>query len=1133
MSNEREEWVRRIEAARELDELALIDDAIAQIGEDWSGPLRFRIGLRKLALRKATGQGATRGNSSASNGSKAGAASRPATRPAPSHAFAAAYGLPIPDGRRLHAYRLTADAFAALQREIERTREIKSLLDGYRAGYFVLWASEWFRRCWQGGARRWEDLTDALQLPPLGQSDQTALREVTQKGLEQWARPIFVDGNKHYLATLAREGGFPAHAVADGAKGWASQALGAIIGSLMGNPASGEEDALVLARAQKSRMPQVFCDDDFAQLCADLALAIVEIRREAEPQASAANLPLTAWLGLHRSNWREALPISTTDAAADALVEMLMQIQAVRGNLVGVERMLMLQPNGIWAEAMRMTLDGAISGGPIDQVDVGFGRLRAFAAGGMARYITGELGLFEPPVDGEKEWHARSARPSRGVLRLPFDLPVQLDLRTGDQILSRIELPGGKPRRGQLLVLSLDEGSAEEPRVLRVVGSGSGRYRAEQVYLRIPSGWTVENEEDGTVELIGDGQDSLQGATTLWSVVGGAKIFDVTGDCYRILCRQPADIAHRLELFGDTVKWAELSGPVDLYLGSPKVSCNGGGDLVWRAIGTRNWRSLIANLPVGHYELGWRRDGEMLDRRRIAVLPSTAKLVRAFDGKTASFSLSGFFPASIKPQVDGPVSPTANGTQWSARSGAPSVRRFKAEIQWRDAPSLEVEVAFPGEASITRWNGKVLPNRTLLTLDDFRDLVARDDGQIELLAELRDPGSRERAEMSWTFREELPLTAIAADVASLLLPAKLDAEVVLDMNNGINTTWHVRKFPLTLNPEGAGFVASAAITDGGVEICGRALANPLEERCFGPYTLLSDANHRPASLPEDLTGDWLIFLRAGKRVLTRPRYQPCKELAEPSGLLGIAMASPHSALDAALDDLLDHTAKSDTLVEPRLDELLRLTTSLRGLPPETFRVFELLSGHPTTLARLAFAANETQRDEIIGLAQALPFAWYLLPKEAWNAARGTLFATVQVQLEALGDKASEYALQTIELTTKALVEHEPLLAAVLCPSRYAEPIGEIAMRFLQRGAIDRVRGPSWGRYRQIDGLALPSRFLDFNSCVLDVLDAPCAAAGAVLGQWSPTPAQVRHIKLAARSFPTWFSEAFAASLAGA
>lgn len=1120
VSDDRDEWASRINAARDLDELALADEAIARIGADWCGKLRIKIAARRFELKKVSG-------------AKVAPAAKPSVSKRAdmsSHAFAADYGLPVPDGRRLHAYRLGRDAFATLQRDLSGLRDFKSLDSGFRAGLFVLWASEWFRRCWQGGMRRWEDLTSELGLPAPGQTDQHVLRDATLKGLQQWGRPVFDIGAKHYLATIAREGGFPAHAVADGAKGWASQVLSAIIGPLMGNPGFREEEALDLARRQKPRMPQVFCDDDFAQLCADLALAIVHIRREAEPEAAAAGLPLTAWLGLHRPDWLEALPISTSDAAADALVELLLKVEPVTGDRVSTERLLSREASGTWAEAIKLILDGDMSGGALGSLDANSGRLRAFAAGQMARHVVGELALFDPPVDGAKDWSVRSARSSRGVHRLPFDVPVQLDLRSGDQIQARIELPGGKPRRGQLLVLAAHDCDVENPTVLHVIGSGSGRYRAEQVFIRVPSDWTVEPTTDGATIALGHGFDSAHREVALWSITGGARITDATGDCYRVLCGQPADVAHRIELMGNLASWAELSGAVDLYIGTPTTSRIDGGELIWRGIGTRSWRHVAGTLPVGHYELGWRRDGEMLDRRRVAVLPSTAKLVREFDGKEASFSLSGFFPAAMTPQSDGPVAPVANGTRWEPRRGASPVRRITANIEWRDAPPLEVGIVYPGEASITRWDGVPLPHRSQLTLADFRDLVCRSDGPMELLAELRDPQSKERAQMSWTFCDELPLSAIAADVASLLLPTSLDAEVVLDMNNAINTNWHVKKFPLQLKPEGAGFIASSAVVGSGVELCGRSLADPLHEMQFGTYSLLSDANHRPACLPDGLAGDWLVFLRQGERVLSRPRYYHNTIKGEPIGKLGAAMARPHSELDEALGDLLNSVVSDGDVA---LSELLDLAVSLRGLPPETLRVFELLAKHPAALTRLAFTASEQQSDAVLGLAQALPFAWYLLPQSAWDGARGAFFGQLINQLSALGEKATEFAMQALELATAKLIELEPLLGPVLMTAPLDEPIGDIAMRFLQRGAIDRVRGPSWGRYRKSGSLKLPARFLDFNACVLDALDAPCAAAAAVRGHWIPEPVHVRHIKLIARSFPTYFSEAFAASLAGA
>jgi hypothetical protein len=594
--------------------------------------------------------------------------------------------------------------------------------------------------------------------------------------MQQWQRPVYADAMMQYLATLAREGGFPAYAVADGAQGWARAMLTGIVRPLMGAPAAGEVEALAWAKGQSSQLPGVFSDAEFIQLCADLALAIVQVRRETEPQARAAGLPLAAWLGLNQPDWRAALPISTGDADADALVETLLQVEAVSSSVVGVDRMLLCEGKGLpWREAVRIGLDGHVSGGAMTSVDRAYGRLRAFAAGPMARHLPGELALFEPPGLGELEWSARSGRQVRGILLLPFACSVQLDLRAGERPVARIELPGGKPRRGQLLVARLEEGTSDAPRALRIVGAGSGSYRAAELFLQVPSDWAVLAGGDGCVTRIGHGEDD----TIVWRIAGDARLTDPFNDCFRVQCGQVADQTPRLAIFGDVPSWAEVTGPVDLFVGPPHVSRNGEGELVLRPIGRRSWLPASSKLPVGHYDLGWRYQGIMLDRRRIAVLPSTAELQTNYLKNGTEYEISNFSPATIAPAADAPVQATKNGEKWVQRPTSGVVYRFDAQIDWPSAPPLSVSIGHPAEACIARWDGRVLPNRAMLTLSDLRDLVAIDRGDMTLLADLRDPLGAGRAEMSWSFLREMPLSAVAGDIESLLLPASLDAEVVL------------------------------------------------------------------------------------------------------------------------------------------------------------------------------------------------------------------------------------------------------------------------------------------------------------------------------------------------------------------
>ena len=1109
-------WSARIAAALTPGELDEIDKALRAMGKA-AGKWRFAVAARRMALKGKTITSAPHTPDPAGG----------SCTTMPSDCFASVYGLPRPDKRRLHAYRLTAINFLKLQEDLSSLGSYRKLDQGYNPGLFVLWASEWFRRSYRGGVRNWESLTNVLGLPKPGQIEQAQLRDITRSGLRQWGRSVYTDSAVQYLATLAREGGFPACAVADGAKGWAKSVLEAIVQRLMGVPSAGEAEALALAKNQATSLPGVFSDQEFVQLCADLAMAIVRVRRDFEPAAHAAGLPLASWLKLNQPDWQEGLPITTGEADADKLIETLMQVEAIKGSIVSVDRFLQREPSsGHWQEAVRLGLDGEIAAANMAFVDTTHGRLRAFAAGAMARYLPGELGLFDPPAMDAKTWSARSSRDARSIRPLPFTCPVQIDLRAGSQLIAQVELPGGKPRRGQLLVCVLEDGTPNAPTALQVIGSGSGSFRQPELFLQAPATWAVIETDGGSVSELGAGA----GTTKIWRVTGGARLVDPTNDTYKVLCGQAKDQSARIDLIGNHPRWATLEGDIDLFVGPPHVSKTGQGDLFVRELKGGYWKPAPPTLPIGHYDLGLRQDGIMVDRRRIAILPANADLKTNFRNNRAEFELTGFFGVTMTPAHDAPVQASPQGDRWVSKPTPSMAHCFTAAIAWPNAPSLTVSLAYPCEASIATWDGQVLPHRHVITVEDLADLVAVDSGTMVLLGYLRDQMKRVRSEMTWSFSREMPLSAIASDIASMLLPASIDAEVVLDMNNGINTNWHVRHFPMALKQEGTGFVASQAIVENDVELWGRSFLEPLTEHCFGPYSLLSDSNHRPISLPDHLRGDWLIYLRRGPRVLTRPRYvKAAPSDAPPSGALATAMAAPFGkAQEQALADFLQLAAGDEPASAAALAELITLVDSLKGLPPVTFNVLTQLPAFPQVLTRMAVCAQPDQRDAVMRLSLALPFAWVAIDKRHWTAAEQA-FGRASIDLfKDLGADAPRFALQRIEMAKKAIIERQPLLAPVVGRCETV-PLADATQAFM-RHAVQQIQPTDGTRYRSRLGNALPAYFLRFDPSCLDTLDAPCAAALAVKGAWVPTPDDFHHLKLIARTFPTWFADAFAVCL---
>lgn len=1102
MEEERALWSARIRETNDRAGLLELDGHLAALeadGASWARLSRLFILSKLVKLKQA---------------SKAGQR----------EAFATAYGVGVPDGRWLYAYRLSDEAFLRLQSDLSRKGNYHALEVGYTPGLFVLWASEWFRRCYSGGGQRWDELAAAIGFRP----DQAHLRSITSRGLELWGHKVIrSEHSREFLSSLARQGGFPTAAVQEGSKGWARTVLCAIVAPLLAEPAAGQERALQLAESQRERLPQLFRDEEFVALCADLALAIVNVRREFDEPAAAAGLPVVAWLKLHHPDWRMRLPLTTDERAADALIEDLMQVEAVATGAVSVERLFVRETPTFWREAVRLTLDGALDGSTMRAIEARDGRLRAFAAGEMARALPGELAMIEPPADGETSWTARATKRARGTKFLPFNAPIELDLRSGERSVARIALAGGKPRRGQIMVAVLDEGSDENPQALRLVGSGSGKYRATTVYVQVPANWRVDATAGETVVPLGTAVADKR----LWRVVGGAFVTDPTGDRYRVRCGQADDAVSRIELIGQSPTWAQVDGDVDLFIGAPIAKTSRPeGALFVREIGERGWQKAPRPLPLGHYELGWRQDGILLDRRRIAVLPASAELKRSGIGRDLRFDAKGFEPASITPSDDAPVSPSASSATWLPRPRPEAVYRFDAVIEWADSHPLTVTIDYPCAASIARWDGRTLTARTRITLADLRDLVAVDRGSMQLVGELRDPQTRQKAEMSWAFNRELPMSSIETDLASLLLPASIDAEVRLGMHDGIEAYWHVSSFAVSLQRVEGGIVATQAIVEHGAQLCGRAIGDPSREVVFGDYSLLTDSNHRPIMLGPEVGGTWLVYLRAGDRVLSRPMLiHGTGQISEPESDLGRAMLRPpQHGLDEAITSVFEDACREDEQGIQTLSALSVLAASLRGLPPATFRVFELLSRRPDVLTRMAMSAEPQQREAVLALSDALPFAWCTVPKACWQDAQAGAFARGHALLASLGAEAVRFAKEMVDSTAAALVEREPFLAAVLMPQLNDQSLSQVAQAFLNR-AVDRVSSAG-SRYRDRLGDRLPEYFLGLPDHCLETLDAPCAAALAVVGEWTPGPEDIRHIKAVARNFPTFFGDAFAVYL---
>jgi hypothetical protein len=412
-----------------------------------------------------------------------------------------------------------------------------------------------------------------------------------------------------------------------------------------------------------------------------------------------------------------------------------------------------------------------------------------------------------------------------------------------------------------------------------------------------------------------------------------------------------------------------------------------------------------------------------------------------------------------------------------------------------------------------------------LSLSGIHRYVARSEGRCELLADLLDRDRRPVAQAvtSWWVDGELPLSTIRDDLAALLRPhADLDAVVKLNFNDGRDNFWFVGEFDHSLERVGRGWTPSRAVVDDEARIVGRALHAPAVERDFGPYGFAEALHHRPFELPT-LHGDWIVYLRAGDRALSRPRFVRGNALTSaPNTPMARAMAiadpdARHAALLALVDEALADPLAGRGTVRATLD----LALSLRGLPPSTFDVLRLLPQRPALAASMLMQAAPDEVEPVMRLGEGLPLAWPLVPADCWRPAEegqaAYLFAAVPDQ--------PMLVAEVVGGRRRLIAEREPAIAGLLHQPVERRALSEAANAFLNR-SDDRIQSAA-NPFRPVRAADLPSWPVDEG--FWRALDAPVAAALAAAGRLALASPEIICVKDIARRHPRWFRDGYQAA----
>lgn len=1032
-----------------------------------------------------------------------------------------ALGLPRPNDTPLYRYKIAPGTFDRIEKKLASGLPFEAQHFAL-APAFVLWAADWFRRSYQGGLQRWADIESALGL----RLAQDVWRDLTDKGFRAWRiEPLITNHGNQRLSNLARHGGFPAAAMANGAS-WPRKFLERVIGELLGSDAQDIGSAVVTCERNGYLLPPIWRSPEMYAICGELALKIVELRAFADKEGPADDRPYSARLDQAYENWRDELPM-TLDGAAAALIDTLLEAKKLSSSgSIRIARVMSGEGED-WRECLEFHLDGRWD--DKDQLLSPEHHSRIFLqpSDGLADRISGRLAYLE-----HEEATRWIARPMRGeaAIEFPFELPVTAEFHArGDRLTRSFVLPGGKPVGAGLRVFER-RGTDDQRPAFALIGQGSGAFRAEPVFIDAPQDWSLRGK-DGNAEI--EAEDfAFAPGRCLYRCAGTIIAQKSNGDRFLVRTGQSADRKDRLSVIADAVSGLQTPNGEQLYRHPLHAQVSDGvsrrvasrGEVRWRIAGDREWFEDLDAAGPGLCEFAWLdgSTGHVRDRLTAFVLPAGFALTQRNNGTFAEIELNGWDGESALG-----TEPPCSKHSWRIRIDPPRRALLTLRLASAFAPAFDLIVPVRSKEWLTTWSGDLLPRDAVLGLADLRDTVARVPSTSTLLGEVRQHAGA-ALEASWRIDGELGLSALRTDIAALMRPLGIDAQVRLDFHNGSNDHWYVTEFGNALEREpNGGLRPKTAIVGEDVKVCGRSLGAPEKELEFGRFDgLQSGLGGQVIHLPR-LQGDWLVYLREGSRVLTRPKFvagDPDHEV--PQHRLGRAMAQPLELARCDLQALVSEIAQDPTTTEANqtIQAVLKLALSLDGLPPQTFEIFGQFERAGALAPLLLYRCEEQHLSTILELFDGLCSSWVILPYGAWDSA---FQAQGHYLVSRLDDP--QWAITRLTERQNEIAARAPQLAPLICRDFSPVTWEEVRSHFTghtSEGISTDAAG--FNPFRPAFRDLLPQE--NFLESLMRVLDAPFAAALATMGRITLDKIQILTVKDVERRHPAYFSKAYGYAL---
>ena len=949
-----------------------------------------------------------------------------------------------PDDRALYAYRCTGEEFDSLTETLKQGAPLGNQPGNAVTRAFVLYASEWWQRRYDGRHWAWEPLLASIGWYSVDYPD---LYEPVRNAWRWWKVDLVrLPTSIRYLGTFACQGGLPLALVGDtGSR--VTQYLRAVLKHAAAYRQF-VDDPIDLARDQQHLLnPPTLRRDYVFRLAADLIEAILDLQNDIECDSQDEDT-LNA-LDQARPDWRRTMPLALEDARARGLLSGLLR-EAAQGRSspsdeLRVERFLRRTDVG-WRLGAWIRLPASVSADHLAH------QLRVPAAALPPRLemrLHGErvrvIGLYVRQSDDFRL--ARDARNATEVWDSEACGEIRLRCLAGGEVGEPVV-----PQRGSAL--------GELPWAFRAgddgafIGEGSVSNRAPEIVVLAPDGCTFEHLNPGAASSTvpgtapaGEPEGRVHALDrTLRRISEPTAVDTGSGRC---VIRPSAVHAEEEEHRLSGQRFHDLESGSPLFRDAPilRVARAGqtpravpAGEVSWRQTGG-DWQSR-PDTP-GLWEVRHLRNGELRHLGRAGILPARFDLTiepgaDMGQGHLILTQAQGVRVAGAGQDSEAVMTTQTEGVDArvhvAARNEAAPPAHVKLRLHWSGGSALTVQAPFPGQGGRFLREGRTLDQD--LAVDDIYGVraVALSPDPNETFwieGELKAPDLGGLLRVAH-FRRSLGKSGVKHELAlidvrpmiDLMLAASSSSEAsvdlrIVDRSQREHGTAHVSRFAATLehDPDMACFSVSP-ISEEDVPTTFEALRiarpnlEPVPLDVIGP----AETPHG-AVLPRDLDleATRLLVVARNERGSIRPiaiggkpslsdTFDGVRDTEAPRLHEAMNLVDPdsrESSIAEAMDELLEHED-----MEQSEEEWAFLTDSLlcaEDLPASASDLFKVLVTKPKLLVRCLFRLESAPRNRLWQLEEELPFSWLLIRRDIWWSEAKQAFERILQQLSGVFD----------------------------------------------------------------------------------------------------------------------------------